>query len=93
MTPQEIWELASKSVCQIIHLKSGKRIATGTGFKIENYIVTNNHVYNPSNSDEIVIQFKEENGIKISQEKNTHKVILFHFLRMVYHKTHGILHC
>ena len=69
MDTKELWKKINPSVCQIIHKKNGKFISLGTGFKCGNYIITNNHVYNPINSDEIIIQFKTENGKGISLEK------------------------
>ena len=69
METKELWKKINPSVCQIIHKKNDKFISAGTGFKCENYIITNNHVYNPTNSDEIIIQFKTDNGIGISLQK------------------------
>lgn len=69
METKEIWKKINPSVCQIIHRKNNKVISVGTGFKCQNYIITNNHVYNPINSDEITIQFKKTNGKQISLEK------------------------
>lgn len=69
METKELWKKINPSVCQIIHKKNKKTISAGTGFKCENYIITNSHVYDPTKSDEIIIQFKTENGIKISLEK------------------------
>lgn len=69
MDTKQIWKKYSQSICQIIHRKSGNVISVGTGFKAGKYILTNNHVYNPTKADEIIIQFKDENGINISVEK------------------------
>ena len=70
METKELWKKINPSVCQIIHKRNKKFISAGTGFKCENYIITNNHVYNPTNSDEIIIQFKTENGRGISLQKS-----------------------
>lgn len=69
METKEIWNKINPSVCQIIHRKNKGVISVGTGFKCQNYIITNNHVYDPTNSDEITIQFKNSNGIGTSLEK------------------------
>lgn len=69
METKELWKKINPSVCQIIHKKNKKTISAGTGFKCGNYIITNSHVYNPTKSDEIIIQFKTENGRGISLEK------------------------
>jgi S1-C subfamily serine protease len=69
MEIKEIWKKINPSVCQIIHRQNGRVVSVGTGFKSENYIITNNHVYNPTNSDEITIQFKKSDGKGVSLEK------------------------
>jgi S1-C subfamily serine protease len=70
METKEIWKNINPSICQIIHRKNKKVISVGTGFKCENYIITNNHVYNPTRSEEIAIQFKNADGKGVSIEKN-----------------------
>ena len=70
MKTKEIWKKVNPSICQIIHRKNNRVISVGTGFKCENYIITNNHVYNPTQSEEITIQFKNADGIQVSLEKS-----------------------
>ena len=69
MDTKEIWKKTCTSICQIFHRKEGKIIGVGTGFKSSGFIITNNHVYNPINSDEITISFKESNGINVTLSK------------------------
>ncbi|WP_379953314.1 serine protease [Dokdonia sp. R78006] len=69
METKEIWKKINPSVCQIIHRKNKRVISVGTGFKCQNHIITNNHVYNPTNSEEITIQFKQGDGKGVSLEK------------------------
>lgn len=69
MEIKEIWKKINPSICQIIHRKNDRVISVGTGFKCKNRIITNNHVYNPTNSDEITIQFKKADGKGIALEK------------------------
>ncbi|MGQ2984050.1 S1 family peptidase [Flavobacterium sp.] len=74
MTTKEVWTHARNSVCQIIHRDiNNKVISVGTGFKIKNYIITNNHVYNPLQSHAILIQFKDDDGKTIKIEKQYSK--------------------
>lgn len=69
MESKEIWRKINPSICQIIHRQNNKVISVGTGFKCCGYIITNNHVYNPINSEEITIQFKNADGKGVSIEK------------------------
>lgn len=69
METKEIWKKTYPSICQILHRKEGKIIGVGTGFKSSGFIITNNHVYNPSNSDEVMISFKNSNGINVILSK------------------------
>ena len=41
---RDLWQRIHKSVCSITFLKDNERIASGTGFKINNKLVTNYHV-------------------------------------------------
>lgn len=77
METKELWKKINPSVCRIIHKKNKKFVSAGTGFKCDNYIVTNNHIYNPTNSDEIIIQFLTENckGISLEKKYNSEEFI------------------
>lgn len=70
MTIKEIWKKYSSSICQIVHRQEGKVISSGSGFKIDNYIISNSHVIDTCRSDNVTIQFKDERGIGILLEKN-----------------------
>lgn len=69
MDINEIWNTSCLSVCQITQFKGDQRLGSGTGFKINGYILTNNHVYAPHYADRITIQFKQEGGIRKAVEK------------------------
>ncbi|MDI9880765.1 S1 family peptidase [Flectobacillus longus] len=51
------WKISYQSICRIAHYKDGTLIGTGTGFKLKEHLVTNNHVYFPLNSDRIEVSF------------------------------------
>lgn len=63
MNLKEQWKFNYQSVCKIIHLKDGKIIGGGTGFKIDGKIITNSHVFNASESDETRIVFIDKDCI------------------------------
>lgn len=57
MDLKQQWKYNYQSICKIQHLKSGKIIGGGTGFKIDNKIITNSHVYNTTDIEETRITF------------------------------------
>ena len=69
MNSKEIWKKAHCSICQIIHRKNERITSVGTGFKIKGYIITNNHIFDSTHSDKITVQFKDQNGVKSTLEK------------------------
>ncbi len=51
------WKIAYQSICLIQHYQNGKLIASGTGFKVGNELVTNNHVFFCDYSTHTLIKF------------------------------------
>lgn len=41
---RELWKEVYKSTCSIIYYSGDERIASGTGFKVGDKLITNNHV-------------------------------------------------
>lgn len=65
----EKWKLTCQSICLIEHFKVGKRIGTGTGFRIKGKIITNNHVFQSANSDSVSITFVQSDCTTVSVQK------------------------
>lgn len=63
MDLRQFWKYNYQSICKIRHLKAGKTIGGGTGFKIDSKIITNSHVYNPADADEIQINFVDKDCV------------------------------
>ncbi len=59
---KEIWQKVYKSVCSISLLKDNERIASGTGFKANNRLVTNYHVIQVSTATHVQLRFVKEDG-------------------------------
>ncbi|MBT6253234.1 MAG: trypsin-like peptidase domain-containing protein [Candidatus Magasanikbacteria bacterium] len=57
-----LWAKTCQSVCSIGHWKDGEKIASGTGFIVDGYLVTNNHVYFCPPSDTVIVEFVEIDG-------------------------------
>ena len=66
----EIWKNAHASVCSIGFLnQNNERIGSGTGFKIGNFIVTNNHVFAIQGAISVEIHFVKADGFTIQATK------------------------
>ena len=67
---KDLWIKTHQSLCSIQHWKDGEKIASGSGFIIDGYLITNNHVYDCPPSDRVVIEFVKQDGstVKLSQE-------------------------
>ena len=63
---RELWKKIFGSVGSIRHRKNGEEFAVGSGFIVDGYLVTNNHVFLCDESDEVEIRFVEEDGHTIS---------------------------
>ncbi len=59
------WNISYQSVCRIAQYKDNILIGTGTGFKLGDYLITNNHVYFPKDCDYIVVTFVDRSSSKI----------------------------
>lgn len=59
---KEIWQKVYKSVCSISLLKDNERIASGTGFKVNNRLVTNYHVIQVPTATHVQLRFVKEDG-------------------------------
>ena len=58
----EIWSRVHRSICSITFLQNGTRLTSGSGFKVADYIVTNNHVIQVPQATHAQIRFVSENG-------------------------------
>jgi V8-like Glu-specific endopeptidase len=59
---KEIWQNIYKSICSITFLKDDDRIASGTGFKVNNRLVTNYHVIQVPIATHVQLRFVKEDG-------------------------------
>lgn len=66
------WKSAYQSICLIEHFKDGKKLGSGTGFKINGKIITNNHVYYNGEATKTIITFVESDctTIRLKKEYN-----------------------
>jgi len=57
------WNQCFASICSITFKdKTGDKIGSGTGFKVRNTLVTNNHVYVAPGADKVELRFVREDG-------------------------------
>ena len=47
----------------------GKRVASGTGFKVKNYLITNNHVFQPQSAAAVRVRFVQDDCVAVRAEK------------------------
>jgi len=60
---KDTWLNCHASICSISFLnEQGQRIGSGTGFKIGNHLVTNNHVYVAPGAINVELRFVNEDG-------------------------------
>lgn len=60
---RKIWKKCHSSVCSIHFLsKSGTRITTFTGFRIKDYLITNDIIDRYTDTDKVYIHFTNEDG-------------------------------
>jgi len=64
-----LWQNIHKSVCSITFLKNDERIASGTGFKVNNKLVTNYHVIQVPTATHVQLRFVNEDGYTDSASK------------------------
>src|SRR4051812_185737 len=67
---RDTWNNCHSSVCSIsFENQEGRRIGSGTGFKIGNHLVTNNHVYAAHGAEFVNLSFVHEDGFSIRATK------------------------
>lgn len=73
---KNVWDFCYRSVCSIcFYTETGIKIGTLTGFRVENFIVTDEYVFKIKSCHEVVLQFFDSNGytptysVKISFEE------------------------
>lgn len=59
---RDLWKLVHRSICSIIYFRNGERIASGTGFKVGEKLITNNHVIQVPGSTDVWLRFVNEDG-------------------------------
>lgn len=70
MKHKEIWANYHASICSIKFLDvTNNRISSGTGFKVDNYLITNNHVIQIPNATFVDIVFVKNDGHSINSSK------------------------
>lgn len=70
---KNLWIKTHQSLCSIQHWKGNEKIASGSGFIIDGYLVTNNHVFSCPPSEKIVLEFVEQDGSTIKFHKELNK--------------------
>jgi len=66
---KDLWINTYQSIGLIQHFKGEERVASGSGFIINGYLVTNHHVYLVPPSDRIIIEFSGEETVRIELSK------------------------
>jgi V8-like Glu-specific endopeptidase len=59
---KDIWQKIYKSVCSITFFKDDERLASGTGFKVNNRLVTNYHVIQVPTATHVQLRFVNEDS-------------------------------
>ncbi len=70
---QKLWLKTWQSVCSIQHWRGAEKIASGSGFVVDGYLITNNHVFYCPPSDKVVIEFVEQDGSTVMFKKELTK--------------------
>ena len=66
---KELWRDLHRSVCSISFLINGKRISSGTGFRVGTKIITNNHVIQVPPATHVIVHFVGADGHSRIAEK------------------------
>lgn len=70
MSIKDTWVNCHASICSISFLNvSGEKIASGTGFKVDKTLITNNHVYYAPTAHSVELKFVRQDGISINKNK------------------------
>lgn len=68
---KQTWQDCQKSICSISFFNSThQKMGSGTGFKVNNYLVTNNHVFAAVGAVTVNLRFVEIDGNSTLAEKN-----------------------
>jgi len=59
---RDLWKKVHKSICSIVFYSDDERIASGTGFKVGDKLITNNHVIQVSQATDVLLRFVKEDG-------------------------------
>lgn len=59
---KNLWTEVHASICSITFMKEGQRVSSGSGFKVGNYLVTNNHVIQSYPATHVTVRFVNEDG-------------------------------
>ena len=59
---RDLWKAIHKSICAITYFNNDERIASGTGFKVGNKLITNNHVIQVPQATHVLLRFVNEDG-------------------------------
>jgi len=59
---RNLWKEVYKSICSIVYYSDDKRIASGTGFKVGDKLITNNHVIQVPQATDVLLRFVNEDG-------------------------------
>ncbi|WP_223608395.1 serine protease [Chryseobacterium sp. OSA05B] len=80
---KEVWKECFASICAIKFLDyTHNYLGSGTGFKVENFIITNHHVFMGYLAAEYIeISFVKEDGNTVSALKRYHKTDFLNMLR------------
>ena len=64
-----LWKQTHGAVCSITHLSGGDSIGQGTGFLVDRWIVTNNHVMQGGAATHVKLQFVRHDGHTVASAK------------------------
>ena len=65
------WQSCYASICSISFLNAaGQKIGSGTGFKVKEFLITNNHVYAAPGAHSVELRFVNIDGYTTKAVKN-----------------------
>jgi len=73
MDLRDKWKINHQSICSIEHYNDKTKIASGTGFRINKFIITNNHVYHCESATHTIVKFVEKDSKSIAVQKKYSK--------------------
>ena len=67
---KETWSHCCQSICSIVFKdNNGQKIASGTGFKVQNFLITNNHVYYAPGANTVELTFVQTDANTVNATK------------------------